>query len=263
MNFDLAELQNGLIPIAKEAGEAIMKIYDDQELFQNVDYKSDNSPLTLADQAAHTIICKRLEVLRPDIPILSEEGKAIPFETRKSWEAYWCVDPLDGTKEFIRRNGQFTVNIALMHNNHPVLGIVYIPVSAKSYYGAKDMGAWRQDAEGRVTSLQVDRFQWNQPSLRIVCSRAHQSEALQSYLEQFNAPETVPMGSSLKFMLLAEGKADVYPRLAPTMEWDTAAAHIIVEEAGGKIIRHETENTLAYNKENLLNPYFIAMGKKL
>jgi len=251
-----------LIDIAKKAGDKILEVYGNEALFDRVDFKTDDSPLTLADQYAHLYIVEHLAKLTPDIPILSEEAADIPYETRNTWTRFWLVDPLDGTKEFIKRNGEFTVNIALVENGHSTLGVVYVPVQDLLYYGYKGGGAFVSTKGAEPIRIQSASFEMEDESLRIVCSRSHMSKPVEEYISKLNSPQTVSMGSSLKFMLLAEGKADIYPRLAPTMEWDTGAAQIIVEEAGGSVINNETGSKLIYNKPILRNPHFIAFGNK-
>lgn len=255
-------LLSELLNICKHAGKAILEIYHDEGAFEQIDAKADQSPLTLADKAAHQIISDHLQQLAIVYPILSEEGKHLSYEERKAWDRFWLVDPLDGTKEFIKRNGEFTVNIALIENGHPVIGCVHIPVSGKTYLAEKNNGAQVVEKDGEIEDIHVSSFSLADKGLRIVCSRSHMSKEVEAYVGQFKDAQTLSMGSSLKFMLVAEGKADIYPRLAPTMEWDTAAAQIVVEEAGGMVIRHDTQEPMTYNKENLLNPHFIAFGKK-
>lgn len=217
--------------------------------------KGDNSPLTIADKNAHRSIVSILE--SSNIPILSEEGKAIPYDTRKNWEYFWMVDPLDGTKEFIKRNDEFTVNIALIHDKKPVLGVVAIPVSGDVYYATMGNGAYLT-REGKTSKLAVrPPVDLSRQGLRVVASRSHMNPETQTFIDGLKDATLVSAGSSLKFMLLAEGKADVYPRYAPTMEWDTAAAHAIVLETGLHVFEYGSEKPLLYNKENLLNPYFL------
>ncbi|MFY0593227.1 3'(2'),5'-bisphosphate nucleotidase CysQ [Roseivirga sp.] len=253
----LKQKLSSLLEIAKEAsllaGSKILEIYNSNDFV--VEIKGDNSPLTKADKAAHEIIMSFLEPT--GIPVLSEEGREISYNERKKWEFLWIVDPLDGTKEFIKRNGEFTVNIALVRNQQPILGVVYAPVLDKLYAGAKAIGASLISKEGiRVLKPKV-RLDLTKPNLKVVASRSHLNEETQAFLNNLKQPEIVSMGSSLKFMVIAEGNADVYPRFAPTMEWDTAAAHAILEELGGKVSNLDG-NSLIYNKENLLNPYFSA-----
>ncbi len=262
MSVTTTSLLESLVSIAREAGEAILAIYHDETRFEQVDMKADDSPLTLADQAAHQLIMQRLQALTPDTPILSEEGKAIPYAERSQWHEFWLVDPLDGTKEFIKRNGEFTVNIALVAGSKVIMGCVHVPVPGVTYYAAHGEGAFVKRGDEAAEKIEASPFSLQDQGLRLVCSRSHMSPEVEAYVQQFDAPETVSMGSSLKLVLIAEGKADIYPRLGPTMEWDTAAAHIIVEEAGGMVLNHETHTPLQYNKENLLNPYFIVFGQK-
>lgn len=241
--------------IAAEAGRAIMDIYNDENLDWNVEKKADNSPLTIADQASNKVICDALLAAYPEVPILSEENKTQAYAERKDWEWFWLVDPLDGTKEFIKKNGEFTVNIALVHKNRPVLGVVYMPATGELYFGEKEQGAFKVQ-NGETVKLSTLKYEKGQKGVKIVCSRSHMSEETEMFVAQFNEPELLSKGSSLKFMLVAEGLAHVYPRIAPTMEWDTGAAQIIVEEAGGSVVQYKTDEPLIYNKEDLLNPFF-------
>lgn len=246
--------------IAIEAGQKIMEIYHDESLF-NVEIKKDDSPLTIADTQANAHICKKLIALNPDIPIISEENKLIEYAERKNFSACWVVDPLDGTKEFIKRNGEFTVNIAYLENNIPTMGVVFIPAKNELYYAIKGQGAFRM-AEGSETQIKANEYTLNDKALKVVCSRSHLNEETQAFIDKLNEPEKVAKGSSLKFIAIATGEADIYPRIAPTMEWDTCAAQIILEEAGGKVVYYDDETkALDYNKESLLNPYFVAYGK--
>lgn len=238
------------IAAAKKAGEAILKIYESKNF--DIRIKDDNSPLTKADKEAHKIIITKLE--ETGLPILSEEGADIPFKTRKNWKSFWMVDPLDGTKEFIKRNGEFTVNIALIENRVPVFGVVYAPVLDKLYYGGKNIGAFLFE-KSRTSSLISKKMSGDK--VTIVASRSHLNEETQKFINQFDSVETITMGSSLKFMVLAEGKADYYPRFAPTMEWDTAAAQAIVTEMAFTVSELKTQKPLVYNKKNLLNPSFL------
>ena len=241
--------------IAIEAGKAVMEIYSTDD-FQ-VESKGDDSPLTVADRESNRIICLGLEALKEKYPILSEENKMIEYADRKDYDRYWCVDPLDGTKEFIKRNGDFTVNIALIEDGQSVLGIVYIPVSDELYWAEKGSGAFRQKG-AEITQLSTATYSEDDEGLVLVCSRSHLNEETQAFLNEYKNPKTLSRGSSLKFLSIAEGNAHIYPRLAPTMEWDTAAAQIVLEEAGGEVLNHETGEKLAYNKESLVNPWFVA-----
>lgn len=248
MELDLEQLLELATDAAKKAGEEILKIYESGDF--SIESKSDNSPLTLADKASHVKIVEFLE--KTDIPILSEEGRDIPFEERNNWPYFWMIDPLDGTKEFIKKNGEFTVNIALIHMNAPILGVVYPPVLGQMFTAIKDRGAYLNGSKiGVSTKTLADS------GLRVVASRSHMSEETQAFVDQLDAPEIVSKGSSLKLLMIANGEADVYPRFGPTMEWDTAAAHIVVQEAGGKVTHTDSSEPLIYNKENLLNPYFL------
>lgn len=248
-----------VIEIARAAGAAILEIYHQAEGVE-IERKADDSPLTIADKTANDIICEGLKKLPLQYPIISEENKTIPYEERKDYDYCWLVDPLDGTKEFIKRNGEFTVNIALIHQNRSVMGVVYAPVMDEMYWASNGEGAF-MEKNGAVTQLQMDSFQMEDQGLKLVCSRSHLNEATEDFVNRFSKPELVATGSSLKFLIIASGKAHVYPRLAPTMEWDTGAAQIILEEAGGSVINESTNSPLEYNKENLLNPHFVAYGR--
>jgi 3'(2'), 5'-bisphosphate nucleotidase len=246
-----------LLPIAISAAEAasreILTIYNSSD-FQ-VETKGDNSPLTIADKKAHHAIVRLLEPA--GLPILSEEGKNIPYDKRKDWEYFWMVDPLDGTKEFIKRNGEFTVNIALIHEGKPVLGVVAVPVSGEVYFAAHGTGAFKRAGGGDYPLPKRNPVDLNSAGLRVVASRSHMNPETEAFIQKLEGPSLVSKGSSLKFILVAEGNADVYPRFAPTMEWDTAAAHAIVNEAGLKVFHQNDTSELTYNKADLLNPNFI------
>lgn len=256
----LPTLTEKVIQLAIEAGAAILEIYHKESDWQ-IEDKEDHSPLTIADRRANEIICAGLQQLTPDIPIISEENKTIPYEERKGYTYCWLVDPLDGTKEFIKRNGEFTVNIALVHNGAPLLGVVHIPVSEGTFWAYQGSGAhWSHGS--RHQRLHAASFDPRSPHLKVVASRSHLNSETEEFIAQFDHPGLVSRGSALKFMLLAEGEAHVYPRLAPTMEWDTAAAQIVLEEAGGSVVEAYTQQPLRYNKPDLLNPHFIAYGKR-
>ena len=242
--------------IAKRAGEAIMAVYEKEDF--GVETKSDNSPLTEADLAAHRVIEAALLEAFPDIPVLSEESGDVSYEQRKDWRCFWMVDPLDGTKEFIKRNGEFTVNIALIVDHKPLLGVVYAPVLKTSYAGYLGGGAWVTDEQGE--SRQVSASSYSGGTISVVASRSHVSDELKTFLDKIENKELISMGSSLKICLVATGEADLYPRLGPTMEWDTAAAHAVVIAAGGSLTNLQGE-ALSYNKENLLNPFFMVAGE--
>lgn len=254
----ISELLTLSVVAAEAAGKAIIEIYEAGDF--SVDTKADNSPLTIADKAAHQIICTHLTVT--GLPILSEEGKHLPYEERKNWDWFWLVDPLDGTKEFIKKNGEFTVNIALMQKNKPVAGVVYAPVLQTVYYGCKETGVHKK-SNGVIQSLAIANQTNMQQLLQkeivtVVASRSHMSQETETFISGFKKANTVSMGSSLKFMLLANGSADIYPRLAPTMEWDTAAAHAILNAMNKCVYQTNMHTELTYNKPQLLNPSFIA-----
>ena len=234
-----------------DAGKAILEVYSTNDF--EVDFKSDQSPLTKADKAAHQCIVKGL--MKTGLPILSEEGKEIPYDERKDWSYFWIVDPLDGTKEFVKRNGEFTVNVALIKRNKPIFGAVYAPVLDKLYFGGEGVTPKMVDS-GISSELPIKREN-KQGVIRIVASRSHLNDDTKTFLKEYPDADILSMGSSLKFMLLAEGKADIYPRFAPTMEWDTAAAHAIIETLGYTIHHYDDKQPLLYNKESLLNPYFL------
>lgn len=248
-----------LIEIAKDAGTAVLSVYNQQQIFAVVE-KEDKTPLTQADLRSHQVIVNRLKHLTPHIPVLSEESAYIPFDIRKQWREYWLVDPLDGTKEFLKRNGEFTVNIAFISDNMPTLGIIYAPVLDVCYFAGHKIGAFKQ--KNMLSPHSIHSKKWNGQNLRVAGSRSHGHKELQNFLDKLNDYQLVTMGSSLKSCLVAEGAADVYPRLGPTSEWDTAAAQCIVEEAGGCILDLEGQK-LRYNcKESLLNPWFLVVGDK-
>jgi len=253
--IDLEALLTIALQAAEEGSRAILEVYHSGDF--HTETKGDQSPLTLADKNAHQKIASILEPT--GLPLLSEEGKDVPYLERKNWNYFWMVDPLDGTKEFIKRNGEFTVNIALIHKNTPVLGVVGVPVTHETYYAAKGYGAYVRK-EGKDSKLgpraAVDL---RQEGLRVVASRSHLNGETESFIQNLRHPSLVSTGSSLKFMLIASGKADVYPRYAPTMEWDTAAAHAIVNETGGNVLQSGSADPLVYNKEDLLNPHFLAI----
>lgn len=257
--MDIQKLIAQTKTIALDAGTAIMDIYNNEADF-GVEIKGDNSPLTKADKAANDIIVAGLKAIS-DFPIISEEDKLQEYAERKGYDYFWLVDPLDGTKEFIKRNGEFTVNIALGKGTEMIAGVVYAPSLNQLFWGIKGgEAAWEK--EGTIAALQPNTFSMQDEGLNVVCSRSHLNEATQNFLDQLNKPNTVATGSSLKIMLLASGQAQVYPRLGPTMEWDTAAAQAVLEAAGGTLINEETGKALEYNKENLLNPYFVAYAKR-
>ncbi len=264
MQLDQALLDK-VVALSKQAGEAILKVYADAEGME-IDTKADDSPVTAADLAAHAILEPVLTGLLDGVPVLSEEGEVPDFATRSSWDRYWIIDPLDGTKEFIKRNGEFTVNVALVENGEPVLGVVHVPVLDITYTGLKGVGAEKITAEGRqaIQTRRITDVQANGESVGVVASRSHGAEAADALLERIGDAlgevELKNMGSSLKLCLVAEGAADLYPRLALTSEWDTAAAQAVVEAAGGTVVDIDL-NLLRYNqKDSLLNPFFYVIG---
>ena len=252
INFNPCVHLEAVREIAHEAGRRILDVY---ERGFTVEHKEDRSPLTEADRAAHEIITSQLQALTPDIPVLSEESAAVDYATRAGWKRFWLVDPLDGTKEFINRNGEFTVNIALIEGNRPVLGVVYVPVPALTYYACAGQGAHKQKGECAIQPVRVRRFDGGKPM--VVASRSHAGPETEAFLRNIGEHDVVSMGSALKLCLVAEGTADVYPRLGPTMEWDTAAAQCVVEAAGGRVTDLNRQ-PLVYNKPSLLNPWFLA-----
>lgn len=252
--IDIQKINN----IAQKAGDEIMKIY--QQDFE-VDYKADNSPLTKADIKSNEIITESLKDLYPKIPILSEENKEVPYNIRKNWEYFWLIDPLDGTKEFVKKNGEFTVNIALIHKDTPVLGVIYAPALEILYYAQKEKGVFKQEKNKKPQRLPIYKHT-NNDTLKFIVSKSHYNQETKYFVNNLKSQykktiEFIRIGSSLKLCLIAEGKADIYPRLAPTMEWDIAAGQAVVEQAGGEIVEFKTQTPLKYNKQNLLNPWFV------
>jgi 3'(2'), 5'-bisphosphate nucleotidase len=270
-----------LLRISRDAGKAILAVYDSDFA---VEHKDDKSPLTLADKRSHEIIAGGLAELQAGrLPVLSEEGKNIPYEERRDWDLFWLVDPLDGTKEFVKRNGEFTVNIALIQKGRPVLGVIFIPVKNIFYFGAEGLGSFKLVTTDMLSSGTLEAIVGSSirlspdhrssvgapshPRLTVIASRSHLSPETGAFIDDLKTKhgelDFISAGSSLKFCLIAEGSADVYPRFAPTMEWDTAAGQAIVENAGGRVLRADSRQPVTYNKENLLNPWFIAEGPSL
>ena len=253
--MNLEELIEPVVALATEAGARILEVYATDFAVQE---KDDASPLTKADLAAHKTIMSGLAELTPGMPVISEESGLPPFEERREWPRYWLVDPLDGTKEFVNRNDEFTVNIALIDGGRPVLGVVRVPVKEKTYVGCEGYGAELREDGSDPRPIRVNNEAGTPP--RIVGSRSHRGASLDKWLERLGDHELVPMGSSLKFCVVAEGGADVYPRLGPTSEWDTGAAQAVVEQAGGQVLELDGR-PLAYNrKADILNPWFIVVG---
>jgi len=263
------------IQAAISAGTAILEVYRSAEF--EIEEKADKSPLTLADRRSHEVIVSYLTTF--DIPILSEEGRDIPYQDRNNWDTYWLIDPLDGTKEFIKKNGEFTVNIALIRQNKPVAGVIYVPDRDTLYFASTEIGAYKADSPqvtglsdsdpdqgltdliGLSTRLPID--QSSKRPYTIAGSRSHATPELEAVVErkrrEHGEVEFIAAGSSLKLCLVAEGRADIYPRTGPTMEWDTAAGQAVVECSGAKVYQYDTEEPLGYNKENLLNPWFVVV----
>ena len=253
----MAQGRHWVIELARRAGDAILEVYGTE--FE-VTEKDDASPLTRADLAAHRIITRGLDRRDPHTPVISEEGGLPDFELRRGWSRYWLVDPLDGTKEFVSRNGEFTVNIALVEDHRPVFGVVHVPVSGVTYVGEAGRGAVRIVGDAAPEPIRVSDE--TPARARVVGSRSHASDAVSDWLAAIGEHELVPMGSSLKFCVVAEGGADVYPRLGPTSEWDTAAAQAVVEAAGGRVVTTDGK-PLAYNtKADILNPHFVVIGSR-
>jgi len=255
---DPARWLEEVVVIATEAGRRILDVYERQF---DVSHKDDGSPLTDADRAAHEVIVERLAALTPAIPVLSEESARIEYSERAAWQRFWLVDPLDGTKEFVNRNGEFTVNIALIDDGAPVLGVVYVPVTGVCYLAVRSQGAWKETGGCDRQAIRVRNYRGGRAT--VVASRSHRGDAVDRFLENLKAREgeynTESLGSSLKLCRVAEGAADVYPRLGPTSEWDTAAAQCVVESAGGRVTDLDGR-PLRYNKPDILNPWFLVTG---
>jgi 3'(2'), 5'-bisphosphate nucleotidase len=255
---NISELVDLAIKASIKAGKEILDVYYNSDF--GVEFKADNSPLTIADKRAHNVIVEILSQTK--IPILSEEGKAISFEQRKNWKLFWLVDPLDGTKEFVKRNDEFTVNIALIENNSPIGGVVYVPVTQVLYWADKN-GSFKAliNKNGILRDIQQLPVISERDSFVIVGSKSHMNSETETFIKSIDTKgktiEIKSKGSSLKICMVAEGEAEIYPRLAPTMEWDTAAGHAIVKFAGKKVYQFENNEALIYNKEDLLNPYFV------
>jgi len=243
LDIKLKDIEN----IALKASEVVMQIYNKDF---SVEYKDDNSPLTQADIQANKIICDTLKELYPSIPIMSEENKEVSYDVRKNWSYYWCIDPIDGTKEFVKKNGEFTINIALIEKDTPVLGVVYAPVLKDMYSAKKGFGAFKNGKQIKNTTSK-------NTTIKVVASKSHLNDETKNFIEKLGNVEIVSCGSSLKLCMVAEGKADIYPRLSPTMEWDTAAADAVVRESGKMTYNYETDKPMVYNKENLLNSWFV------
>jgi len=257
------ELLMKAINASIKGGHAIMDVYDSDF---SIEHKDDKSPLTMADKNCNSVI--EYHLLDTEIPLLSEEGAKIPYSQRKEWEYFWLVDPLDGTKEFVKKNGEFTVNIALIHNGNPIMGVIYVPVKEELYFAMEGLGSYKVSVNSVIEnietlislsdSLPID---YKRENYVIVGSRSHMSVETEAFFEQKKKEhlnvEVLAIGSSLKLCMVAEGKADSYPRYAPTMEWDTAAGHAIVKYAGFTVKKYDSSDDVIYNKEYLLNPWFL------
>lgn len=255
--MDLTALIDPVAGLAREAGNAILEIYRTDF---SVEHKDDDSPLTRADLASHRIITRGLAALKPDLPMISEEGGLPEFDERRAWPRYWLIDPLDGTREFVNRNDEFTVNIALIDDNRPVLGVVHVPVLGLTYVGCAGAGATLTRDDGTAQPIEVSGRAAKPP--RIVGSRSHRGKSLDALLGAIGEHVLLPMGSSLKFCRVAEGAADLYPRLGPTSEWDTAAAQAVVEQAGGAVLKLNGKPLLYNTKEDILNEHFLVVGPR-
>jgi len=255
-DHDLVSLRMKVEILARAAGTAIMDIYHGEDFGETS--KADNSPLTLADLAAHRVIVDGLSRFAPQYPILSEEAADISYAVRSQWASFWLVDPLDGTKEFLKRNGEFTVNIALVEHGVPVLGVVYAPVLDVCYFAARGTGAFVQRGDAAVQAIRAEAHAADS-AIKVVASRSHSDARTAALLQKLGNHECISMGSSLKLCLIAEAAAHFYPRLGPTMEWDTAAAHAVVTEAGGMVCNID-EQALRYNKEDMHNPEFLVLA---
>lgn len=250
------ELIEPVVDIAREAADKILEIYHSNYA---INQKNDSTPVTSADLAAHRCIVSRLKTITPALPVLSEESVKIPFSERSTWQTYWLVDPLDGTREFIKRNGEFTVNIAMIHDHNPILGVIFVPISGICYYASQSHGAFKlQDNQHKRLSANKNC----QKKIKVASSRSHAKHSLDNFLTNIGNHELVYMGSSLKSCLVAEGTVDIYPRLGPTSEWDTAAAQCIVEEAGGLVTDTQMQKLRYNTKESLLNPDFLVFADK-
>ncbi|MGR3811415.1 3'(2'),5'-bisphosphate nucleotidase CysQ [Jiulongibacter sp. NS-SX5] len=248
-----------ILAILEKASQAIMDVYHSFDPENDIEIKGDNSPLTRADKKSHECIVSVLEKLTPEIVILSEENTE-DIEGRLEKNLLWCIDPLDGTKEFIKKKTDFCINIALLQNGIPIEGYVAVPAKEEIYWAVKGKGAFKQLKNGDKIAIKTRSFEKSSSGLKIAASASHLNEDTSNFINAFDSPELCSMGSALKFLKIAEGEIDIYPRIAPTMEWDTAAPQMILEEAGGKVLHYETLKPLAYNKEDLLNPYFVAFG---
>lgn len=261
MSSDLESLIPGLVRIAREAGKQILAVYHQEDI--GIETKADRTPLTRADLAANAVIVNELTSLPIKYPLLSEESDHPSWQERKNWQRYWLIDPLDGTQEFINRNGEFSVNIALVENNHPLLGIVHIPTTDTTYWGGKSIGAWKQGKDGLAQAIRPRKFA-PEKEVVVLGSRSYGTEAASHYLDWLKTlyPDLISrkVGSALKSCLIAEGLADIYPRLGPTSEWDTGAVQGVVEGAGGLFLNPQGQRFSYNRKESLINPDFLVLG---
>lgn len=256
--FDLKPILKEIVSLSRQASVKILEIYDRDF---KVDFKDDESPLTEADIASHRCLIGGIKDLALSFPIISEEAvELVTFEQRKIWPTYWLIDPLDGTKEFIKRNGEFTVNVALIHEHKPILGVVYVPVKDQCYFASLELGAFKQ--VGNETPIPIKVREHVVGKINVVGSRSHKTGGLADFVERLGEYNLISMGSSLKLCLVAEGVADVYPRIGPTSEWDTAAAHCVVEQAGGSVTDIDGNRLLYNTKESFLNPHFLVFGDR-
>lgn len=256
-HYSAEKLVEDVIRIAELAGETIMQVYRSTDF--GVESKSDDSPLTIADRASNDLLCKMLGNLTPGCPIISEENELFSYEIRKDFKQYWLIDPLDGTKEFIKKNDEFAINIAFMEDDMPIMGVVHVPAIKETYYACRQLGAWKV-VDGMVSRLKAATFSMDETGLVIAVSLSHSNKETSEYVQQFKEPVILAKGSALKMMMIAEGVVHLHPRFGGTMEWDTAAPQIIVEEAGGKVLQRNGQ-VLAYNKESLRNPDYVVYGK--
>lgn len=258
MNIDIIQI----VDIVRDANDLIMEIYNSDNF--EVELKSDNSPLTKADRVSSDFICRSLKQITPDIPILCEEiEESHDYKIRKEWKTFWCVDPVDGTKEFLARNGEFTVLVGLVHNGEPILGVVGVPAQNTIYWAKKGCGSWKQIGNDNAIQIKCKSFSKTN-EITAIGSRSHNNGEMEKLKSNWNIVKTISSGSALKFCLLADNKAHIYPRFHPCMEWDTCAPHIILREAGGEIYQINEylypTVSLEYNKKSLLTPNFIAIG---
>lgn len=253
------KLASEVAQIARRAGAAILSVYANVDEMP-IELKADASPLTLADKASNDIITSGLVQLEVKFPIISEESKVMPYEERRQYEHFWMVDPLDGTKEFLKHNGEFAVNIALLERDRPIIGVVYVPVTDELYWAVEGGGAYLE-RKGEQVQLQASEFDIHDIGLNVLCSRSHMNAETSEFIKQFHQPNLLSKGSVIKFLMLAKGEAHIYPRMGGTSEWDTCPAQLILEEAGGKVVDWATKMPMRYNKESLSNDYFVAYGK--